>query len=213
MAEGLKILAFGDSLTAGMYRQKDFMVLHHPYTINLHIKLQSRLPNSSITIVNRGVSGEQVLTTMPDRLEKHLNEAEVNGTRYGWVLVMGGINDIGSGARAEAVMTGLERMYERISRHKARLLSMTTMSLSASDKPFYASAEEERQKLNRMIKHWILTGSTIKDENVRPVLVDMDQLIKYTNTTTLFCPDGLHLSPEGYDTMGTEIFNGLSPFL
>jgi lysophospholipase L1-like esterase len=86
----LKILAWGDSLTAGMYREKDFAVLHHPYTISLLTKLQVRLPNASITIVNQGVSGEQVLVSMKDRLERHMNEAENNGTRYNWVLLMAG---------------------------------------------------------------------------------------------------------------------------
>jgi hypothetical protein len=117
------------------------------------------------------------------------------------------------GVSADAVMGGIEKMFERISRHKARLLAMTLMTLSASDKAFYRPAEEERQKLNRLIKHWIETGSAIKSNATKPVLVDMDQLIRYNNSTRLFCMDGLHLSADGYDKMGSEIFNGLSPFL
>lgn len=117
------------------------------------------------------------------------------------------------GKKGEQIMRGLEVMYERVSKtHKARLLAMTTMPLSASDKPFYAAAEEERQKLNKLIRHWISSAAAIKADD-RPVLVDMDKLIPFTSTTTLFSPDGLHLSAEGYDRMGQEIYNGLSPFL
>lgn len=227
-AADLKILVFGDSLTAGLSSTHQFFTIHHPYAIKLYELLREKLPpTTNITISNGGVSGDMVVDAMHQqlvggrqdnmqmRLDRWLNESEVNGTRYDWVTLMGGINDIGMaiGKNASQIMSGLEKMYERISRHKARLLAMTTMSLSASDKPFFAQKEEERQKLNRLIRHWVATGSAIKDEKARPVLVDMDQLIKYTNSSTLFCVDGLHLSPEGYDKMGTEIFNGLAPYL
>jgi|LauGreSuBDMM15SN_2_FD.fasta_scaffold717920_1 hypothetical protein len=110
-------------------------------------------------------------------------------------------------------MTGLMAMYERIHLHKARLLAMTLMPLSAWDKPFYAKNEQQRQNLNKFIRHHISTAQNLKDNKVKPVLVDMDKLIPYSNETKLFCVDGLHLSPEGYDTMGSEIFNAMSPFL
>ena len=216
MAAPLRFLAFGDSLTAGMYRKelRAFDINHHPYTIKLLSLLQTKLPNTTeVIVVNQGVSGEQVLLTMPARLDQFLKEAEGNGTRYDFILLMAGINDIGMGATGEAVMKGLEQMYERISRHKARFLAMTTMTLSASDKPFYFAAEKEREKLNKLIRHWIASGDRVKAQGSAPILVDLDQLIRYTNTTNLFCPDGLHLSPLGYDKMGEEIFHGLEPFL
>lgn len=205
----LKLLAFGDSLTEGK-SPRALEVSHHPYTLKL-LSLISKVANS--TVVNQGVSGEQVLVTMHARLDSFLDDEESRGIRYDWILLMAGINDIGMGATGEAVMLGLEKMYVRISRHNSRLLAMTTMSLSASDKPFYAAAEEERQKLNKLIRHWISSAAAIKSDGRGRVLVDMDKLILFTNTTTLFSPDGLHLSPEGYDRMGQEIYNGLSPFL
>ena len=47
--------------------------------------------------------------------------------RYSWVLLLGGINDIGTGTSSDAVAQGLMHMYRSISRHKARVLAMTCL--------------------------------------------------------------------------------------
>ena len=48
--------------------------------------------------------------------------------RYRWVLLLGGINDIGSGSSdSEAVSKGLVHMYAAIRRHGARLAALTCL--------------------------------------------------------------------------------------
>ena len=220
-APSLNILAFGDSLTAGLVAYHDLQgklvkLFFHPYTIKLQSLLKQRLPLldelKRINIANGGISGDMV-SNMALRLDRWLSESEKKGTAYDYVVVMGGINDINSGKAREPIMQGLEQMYERIKRHKARLVAMTTMSLASSDQPFYAINEEERRGLNNLIRQWIQSRrdrAEVEKEKDAPILIDMDVQIRYTNTSTYFC-DGLHLSPEGYDRMGQEIFDGILP--
>ncbi len=49
---------------------------------------------------------------MVERLPQLLSAAEHAGHRYDWVLILGGINDIGCDGEGALVFQGLQSMYE-----------------------------------------------------------------------------------------------------
>ena len=72
--------------------------------------------------------------------------------RYDWVLLLGGINDIGSGRESGTVFHDLMSMYGTISAHKARVLAMTCMENQGSVQQ--SMTEDERKKLNTFIRDY-----------------------------------------------------------
>lgn len=74
--------------------------------MNLLKLLKAKLPNTNISVINGGISGDMVIDPMHQqleggrqdnmviRLDRYLNTTEKNKTKFDWVLIMAGINDI-----------------------------------------------------------------------------------------------------------------------
>lgn len=104
-SSSLKILCFGDSLTAGYSR---YGMLHYPYSEYLKEKLRAAFPSVDIGIDVEGMSGAQVQGQYMGRLNRACVKAE-NGF-YDWIIVMGGTNDLGWGRKPEDVYEDLSMM-------------------------------------------------------------------------------------------------------
>lgn len=87
---------------------------------------------------------------MVHRLRQHLHLPQGS---YDWVLILGGINDIGHGTPPEAIMEGLSQMYRISAHHGARVLAMTCMETRS---PLTSSLDTRRQQLNGMIRRFVL---------------------------------------------------------
>ena len=98
----LRILCFGDSLTAG-YSQ--FGMLHFPYAVHLKEKLQAAFPSLEIHIDVEGMSGAQVRGEYLGRLNRACSK--VQDQPYDWIIAMGGTNDIGWGGQPEEIYEAL----------------------------------------------------------------------------------------------------------
>lgn len=108
--ETLRILCFGDSLTAG-YSMGG--IYHYPYADHLAGPLQKLFPSTSINIDVEGLSGDAVLGPRDEsgfipRLKSRCLRA--SATPYDWILIMGGTNDLGRGSDPKDVYEGLS-MY------------------------------------------------------------------------------------------------------
>ena len=57
LSQGIRILCFGDSLTEG-WIAPGYPI--HPYAISLNSELQKAFPNTTISISNEGLGGDQV---------------------------------------------------------------------------------------------------------------------------------------------------------
>lgn len=76
--------------------------------------------------------------------------------RYSWVLLLGGINDVGTGTSSEQVVQVLMHMYRIITdRHKARVMAMTCLENRGSVVPG-SPYESERTKLNTFIREYTM---------------------------------------------------------
>lgn len=197
----IRILALGDSLTAGYY---DDGRAYHPYAVHLAELFSSvKIP----TIINeRGISGEQVVPSMLQRLDDVLKE----GLAYKWIVILGGTNDLNEGSSAKKIFReGLASMYEmclNYSHSQVKLVVMTVLE-NSYDLPGHDD-DHERQRLNEMIRDYASESATKN----RIYLVDLDRSIPYhaipdENDRRQIWEDSTHLTPLGYDRIATLLFH------
>lgn len=204
MTEGrqpLRLLAVGDSLTAGYYH---FGSGYHPYAEHLSELFESaQVP---VIIDEKGVSGERAASTMVRRLETLLESKE---SFYDWILILGGTNDIGYHVSAANIFEqGLKSMYEMVLNRTSSNTKLVTMTiLQIGSYPQGHNIDKKREVFNEMIRDYVRNHNAQE----RVYLVDLDKAIQYhsmkdTNERDLIWDDGVHLTPAGYDQMAVEIF-------
>lgn len=105
LPKSLRILCFGDSLTAG-YTMCGFE--HHPYADHLRVGLQHMLSISDVEVDVAGLSGDQVQGQYLKRIRA---KCAVNkNIPYDWIIIMGGTNDLGWGQNPDAIYEGLSML-------------------------------------------------------------------------------------------------------
>jgi lysophospholipase L1-like esterase len=106
----LKILCFGDSLTAGYTM---WGTEHYPYADILHVHLKRLLPSTNIVIDVAGLSGDQVVPprgNFINRMESRIKKAAGAAVPYDWVIVLGGTNDLGWSREPEDIYHALSKL-------------------------------------------------------------------------------------------------------
>ena len=105
--ETLRILCFGDSLTAGYTR---YGLEHFPYSDYLENTLRKFLPSTKIIIDTDGLSGDCVNGgRFLRRMEGKCAKAGANP--YDWVIILGGTNDLGGGDAPEDIYEALSMLF------------------------------------------------------------------------------------------------------
>ncbi len=103
LPKSLRILCFGDSLTAGYTR---YGLEFHPYADHLRVGLQHMLSSSDIEIIVAGFSGDQVQGGYLPRIKAKCANTE---TPFDWIIIMGGTNDLGYGQSPDKIYEGLRK--------------------------------------------------------------------------------------------------------
>ncbi|KAG2497736.1 hypothetical protein HYH03_004470 [Edaphochlamys debaryana] len=196
-----RILAFGDSLTEGYYNGG---MGFHPYSQKL-TELFGQA-GVDVKVHQHGVSGECVVGGMGDRLPLVLQQTELEGKRYEWAVVLGGINDLGYGATARRTYGGLKELYGMCHAHGARVLALTCLQ-TAWTKP---GEVDERSKLNDLIRDAPKEMPYVK-------VADLEAALPYPSDSDkegqACWDDGLHLTPKGYDVIAQVVFDALKDSL
>ena len=104
LPKSLRILCFGDSLTAGYTR---FGLEFYPYADHLRTGLQRMLSTSDIHVDVAGLSGDQVQGSYLPRIKRACANAK---TPYDWIVVMGGTNDLAWGQSPDTIYEGLRKL-------------------------------------------------------------------------------------------------------
>ena len=104
LPKSLRILCFGDSLTAG-YTSRGWEF--YPYADHLRVGLQQMLSTSDIHVDVAGLSGDQVQGSYLPRIKRACANA---GSPYDWIIVMGGTNDLAWGQSPDAIYEGLRKL-------------------------------------------------------------------------------------------------------
>jgi len=113
----LRILCFGDSLTAG-YTQ--WGMHHYPYAAHLTDHLQTAFPSTLIHVDVEGMIGAQVGGQYTGRLNRACTKAK--DAPYDWIIIMGGTNDLGWGGQPQEIYEALRRWIPRPSPSSRRAL-------------------------------------------------------------------------------------------
>jgi lysophospholipase L1-like esterase len=198
---GYNILAFGDSLTYGLY-VSDGKVGHHSYAVQLN----SLLNISTSRVIESGVSGE-VTKRMISRLQQQLPESKSK-----IVIILGGTNDIGHQLPIDSIINNIYSLHQTV--HKsAAILNTTIYTVAVTIPPvrgWKGVPEQTRLKINKAIREFAHnTSSLVALQELENVFVSSNS----TNNLKYFSPDMVHFSKLGYDEIGSMLFFTIKNFI
>ncbi|XP_031565651.1 uncharacterized protein LOC116300833 [Actinia tenebrosa] len=205
----LRILCFGDSLTAGMKKRGDMDPSHiYPYSNTLkklfdkHLsrKIRSKL---SVRIQTEGVPGERVLGGMKQRLYGLMN----GNVTYDWVVILGGTNDLNfflqqptKAPNVTAVLEELLELHDLSHTFLARTIAVSIPPRQCERTSKCKSYTDARHYINKELRLYSTsrTGETF--------YVDIE---KEMRTDKPYWSDEVHFNDLGYDRIGSIIFDSL----
>jgi len=210
-----KFLAFGDSLTEGENGRRPFTGFINPadtYPARLQLLLSAAYPGQSITVVNRGSSGE-FAEQGADRLADELRR-----DRPGALLLLHGYNDLLNGcpernlsvARcAEAVAEVVEKVQEMIRTARkpefgVRDVFVSTLTPPGPYVPPGMDGRIARQAIVDTNRH---LSALVRSEGV--ILVDSYPLF-IGHEADYVDNDGLHLRPAGFQVLAESFFAAIT---
>lgn len=196
--KGTKILAFGDSITAGVVSPAAVSRVRsagiagsYPYI--LQERLTARYSAQTIEVINEGWPGEKVTETGEDRLED-----VVERYRPDVVIVLEGVNDL-STKTPRVVSETLKLGVRRVIRANVPLVFVSTIlpGVEGRIKPPSPLLVNE---LNDEIRSWAAVE--------RAVLLDTYSAME-PSKQLLIGQDGLHPTPAGYEFMASIFFEAI----
>ena len=184
----MRIVALGDSLTAG-FQSPSFKNPSGKSTPYGHF-LQELL-GESVEILIKGING-QLTFDMSRRLEY-----DVISLRPGYVIILGGTNDLGMGIGPIEAFEQLKEMYERVKNSKIQPISVTIPSIRRFD-----SLIPPRKILNGFIQNYC--------QSHQQPCVDLFMATAEPDSLRLaeiYSNDGLHLSTLGYQKIAELLYH------
>jgi len=188
---GLKILAIGDSTTAGTpgFRSSAEAPPDGEGDVESQYAFWMMKEHSEWNIVNRGINGErsdEILARLEEELETFKPDV---------VIILAGVIDLYQGGSAESVKANLARMYEISRQRKIKIVSCTILPYNLAQRTIQARIQE--------VNDWIREYS--RDHN----LIFCDTFKAAEDPLNSFhlkeSPDGLHPSVKVYRQMGEAI--------
>ncbi|KAL8903818.1 MAG: hypothetical protein Q9207_003678 [Kuettlingeria erythrocarpa] len=119
----LRILCFGDSLTAGY---SGYGYFHYPYAAQLRKRLKEDMPDTEAMIDVAGLSGDRVIAGQYMRRIKGSCE-KAQDVPYDWIMVLGGTNDLGWGESPDHIYEGLKKVWRLALDTGANVLAMSVL--------------------------------------------------------------------------------------
>ena len=196
-----RFMAFGDSITEGKSQDppvflSDFVA--EPYPMKLNSLLTSRFADQTITVFNRGWSGEMIATGLL-RLPGAMAETNPEA-----VLLLHGANDLLGNPSSATTQYIAARLREMVRVVQSRSIVKTAVMLATFPPQREGTYPYDRgagrafvPELNQRI------ADVARSENA--ILVDLYAGFPI-DTSKLISVDGLHPTPDGYALMA-QIFN------
>jgi lysophospholipase L1-like esterase len=206
-AEAAAVVAFGDSITDGARSTPE---ADRSWPSRLARRLAANRDTARFAVLNQGIGGNRILrdNTGPNALAR-FDEDVLSPAGVKWLIVLEGINDIGQGARANALpenaVTAEEliaadrQMIERAHLHGIKVMGATLTPYGGAG---YSS--EKGQAIHDAVNTWIKTGGAFD------AIVDFEAATRDPNNPKQFRPefdsgDHLHPSDAGYQAMADAI--------
>lgn len=208
----IRILCFGDSLTAGSGRATR---IPHPYSA----KLQERFDNHDKTVLgpsirpifrvdNAGIPGERAKEDMLPRLYQTLQRT---GAKYSWVIILGGTNDMKKYRENVAsfdIQDSKSIFHALVNLHNiSHTFGAKTVAVSIPDRECEGSGtcfylKEIHLKINELLKEF----SSRNKKKV--ILADLASEVFLPRDKRLW-GDPVHFNKQGYDKMADVIYNSM----
>ena len=209
--EVVSILCFGDSLTAGSMTNSP---KHHPYSTTLQERfdIQTYKRSGAILIFevhNAGIPGERAVDQMLPRLNQILRNTK---TKYSWVIILGGTNDLGKYRDSSAmgdyttIFHALVELHNMTHKYGARSVAVTIPDRECIGAGTCYYLKKTQYKVNELLRGFV----TLNKERV--ILADLASLITLPRDKTLWS-DFVHFTPTGYDKMAHIIFSSMRDFV
>ena len=203
------IVALGDSITdltndAGNHRWSDFLAS----------RLDARQAGTHdriVAVANAGIAGNEVADDVGgDSMLKRFERDVLSQSGVGYVIVLGGINDIGFShgtVKAERIITGYQELIRRAHAKGLKIYGGTLTPFGGSNNPvsqlvnYYSDAgEHTRQSLNT----WIHSSGAFDG------VLDFDKALRDHGHPSHLLPhydsgDRLHPSDVGFQQMASII--------
>ena len=187
------IIAFGDSLTEGLYKDGRRWLFHgYPK------KTESLLNNDNldVAVINRGKSGRktyEMIDMMSIALEKSLKHQR----RLSLVLIMGGTNDLVIKATPEDILGNLIKLHQMAHLvHPESPVYTIALAIPVVEWPINQTA---RTVVNAGLRQYVQSCSH------RVAYLDFD--VQFPRSNNSLWSDGAHFTSLGYDALGTYIYD------
>ena len=207
-ADTAAVAILGDSISDGRGSTTDG---NDRWTDNLARRLHAASPNAPIAVLNLSLGGNRLLRdgVGPNALARFDRDI-LSQPGVKWVIVLLGINDIGTAAAARAkgewaataddVIHAYEQMIDRAYAHDILVFGATLTPFEGFDPYYTPESEKERQRVNA----WIRTSGRFDG------VIDFDTVTRDPERPTRLSPkadvgDHLHLSPDGYRIMADAV--------
>jgi lysophospholipase L1-like esterase len=206
-ADTAAIVAFGDSITDGARSTPD---ADRSWPSRLARRLAANRGTARVAVLNEGIGGNRILrdNTGPNALARF--DADVlSPAGVKWLIVLEGINDIGQGARANALPENAVTAAELIAAdrqmiERAHLRGIKVMGATLTPYGGAAYSSEKGEAIRTALNAWIRTGGAFD------AVVDFEAATRDPNNPKQFQPefdsgDHLHPSDAGYQAMADAI--------
>ncbi len=206
-AEADAIVAFGDSITDGARSTPD---ADRSWPSRLARRLAANRDTAHIAILNQGIGGNRILrdNTGVNALAR-FDEDVLSPAGVKWLIVLEGINDIGQGARANALPENAVTAAELIAADRqmidrAHLRGIKVMGATLTPYGGAGYSSEKGEEMREAVNTWIRTGGAFD------AVVDFEAATRDPNNPKQFrrefdSGDHLHPSDAGYQAMADAI--------
>lgn len=219
-----RILAYGDSLTAGFYACGN---LFEPYAEALVSALSPRTLAEAWVCGLSGLTAEEmaketdaeVLRDCTKRRGKGLRRILKDHGRFDLVIIMAGTNDLGDIEDAfdpAEVVDSVGALHEACHEAHVPTVLLTLPSCRAAEKEILL--EKRRRRFNKQLREWA-AGHQQKTAGVGggeaagvALVVEAAELLPYSEESGMWEADGLHFTRAGSRRFGTRLAEKLGAY-
>lgn len=202
----LKILCYGDSLTAGTSPPLNEL---HPYGPYLEHSLQKKIPNVSPPLVRwKGYPGRTAMSMAsslngPDGLRTLIRSVRNRtGASPDLCVIMAGTNDLAYESEADPIFKAISSLHS--ASHMEGVPTLAIGIPSSAWQQVDSCAAAVALEVNASLQSWCESTTGRKDVLVQSTFIPCP-IDASTVGGTLWSIDGLHFSPDGFRLLGERL--------